>query len=198
VREVVPRNIPLMKDPMDLLLTRRSVGKIRADPVPREVVAEILVAAIQAPNHHLTEPWRFVVLTGAARRSVGQAHAAAVRRKRPDAGADVIAREAARLERAPIVIACIVTGDGADPVRAREDRDAVAAAIQNLLLAAHARGLATMWRTGEIVDEDEVRTILGLGPSDAIVAFVYLGVADVLPPPRERSPVGTFVEWRDT
>jgi hypothetical protein len=55
-----------------------------------------------------------------------------------------------------------------------------------------------MWRTGEIVDEDEVRTILGLGPSDAIVAFVYLGVADVLPPPRERSPVGTFVEWRDT
>jgi len=183
---------------MELLLTRRSVGKIRADPVAREVVDEVLAAAIQAPNHHLTEPWRFVVLTGAARRSVGEAHAAAVRRKRPDCGADVIAREAARLERAPIVIACIVTGDGADPVRAREDRDAVAAAIQNLLLAAHARGLATMWRTGEIVDEDEVRANLGLGPAHAIVAFVYLGIADLVPPPRERSPVSTFVEWRDT
>ena len=186
-----------MRDPMDLLLTRRSVGKVRADPVAREVVEELLVAAIQAPNHHLTEPWRFVVLTGAARRSVGEAHAAAVRRKRPDAGADVIAREAARLERAPVVIACIVTGDGTDPVRAREDRDAVAAGIQNLLLAAHARGLATMWRTGDMVDEDEVRAILDLGPADAIVGFVYLGVADVLPPPRERSPLGAFVEWRD-
>jgi nitroreductase len=182
---------------MDLLLTRRSVAKVRADAPPREVVEEILVAAIQAPNHHLTEPWRFIVLTGAGRRSVGEAHAAAVRRKRPDAGPDVVAREAARLERAPVVIACLVTGDGADPITAREDRDAVAAAIQNLLLAAHARGLATMWRTGEIVDEPEVHASLGLGPADAIVGFVYVGVADVVPPRRQRRPLGDVVEWRD-
>lgn len=186
-----------MGDPMELLLTRRSVGRVRADPVPRALVEEILAAAVQAPNHHLTQPWRFVVLTGAARRRVGEAHAEAVRRKRPDCGDDVIAREAARLERAPVVIACLVTGDGADPVTAREDRDAVAAAIQNLLLAAHARGLATMWRTGEIVDEPEVQASLGLGPADAIVGFVYVGVADVAPPPRQRRPVGEVVEWRD-
>ncbi len=186
-----------MGDPMELLLTRRSVGKVRADPVPRALVEELLVAAIHAPNHHLTEPWRFVVLTGAARRRVGEAHAAAVRRKRPECGDDVVARESARLERAPVVIACLVTGDGADPVTAREDRDAVAAAIQNLLLAAHARGLAAMWRTGELVDEPEVHASLGLGLADAIVGFVYLGLADVVPPPRRRRPVEDVVEWRD-
>lgn len=186
-----------MTDPMELLLTRRSVGKVRSDPVSRELVVELLVAAVQAPNHHLTEPWRFVVLTGGARRQIGEAHAAAVRRKRPGCGEDVVAREAARLERAPVVIACLVIGDGADPVTAREDRDAVAAAIQNLLLAAHARGLATMWRTGEIVDEPEVRSSLRLGPADAIVGFVYLGLADVVPPPRQRRPVEDVVEWLD-
>jgi nitroreductase len=184
-------------DPIELLLTRRSVGKVRADPVPRPMIEELILAAVQAPNHHLTEPWRFVVLTGPARRRVGEAHAAAVRRTRPDAGDDVIAREAARLERAPVVIACLVTGDGTDPVIAREDRDAVAAAVQNLLLAAHARGLATMWRTGEMVDEPEVRANLGLGHADAIVGFVYLGFADAVPPPRRRRPLGDVVEWRD-
>jgi len=186
-----------MGDEMDLLLSRRSVGRVSPDPIPRAVVQELLVAATHAPNHHLTAPWRFVVLTGAARRQVGAAHAAAVVRQRPDAGPDVIARESARLERAPVVIVCIVRTDPDDRVRAREDRDAVAAAIQNLLLAAHIRGLAGMWRTGAMVDEPEVLAALGLTPSDAIVAFVYLGHAAIAPPKRERQPLGSVVEWRE-
>lgn len=186
-----------MADEMDLLLSRRSIGRVRPDPIPRAAVEELLVAATHAPNHHLTAPWRFVVLTGAARREVGEAHAAAVVRQRPDAGPDVIARESARLERAPVVIACIVRTDPDDVVQAREDRDAVATAIQNLLLAAHIRGLAAMWRTGAMVDEPEVLAALGLVPGDAIVAFVYLGHASVAPPERERPPLGAVVEWRD-
>jgi len=183
--------------PLDLLLTRRSVGRVRPDPIPRTLVEEVLHAATMAPNHHLTQPWRFIVIAGNGRRAIGAAHAAAVARGRPDAPPATLEREAARLERAPVVVACVVTGGSQDPVRAREDRDAVAAAVQNLLLAAHALGLAAMWRTGTMVDEPEVRTALGLGGDASIVAFVYLGWAATVPAGRERRPLGDVVEWRD-
>lgn len=187
-----------MGDELDLILLRRSVGRLKPDPIPREIVESLLVAATHAPNHHLTSPWRFVVLTGTARRRIGEAHARAVVRERGDVGADVIARESSRLERAPVVIACVVRTDPDDVVRAREDRDAVAAAIQNLLLAAHASGLAAMWRTGGMVDEPEVHDALGVGRGDAIVGFVYIGVGAATPPERTRPSLDAFVEWVDT
>jgi nitroreductase len=182
---------------LDAIHARRSVGRVAPDPVPREVVEELLGAAVRAPNHHLTAPWRFVVLAGAARRELGEAHARAVARERPDLPAEAFAKEAARLERAPVVIACCVVSDD-DPVRAREDRDAVAAGVQNLLLAAHARGLGAMWRTGAMADEPEVREALGLGEHDAIVAFVYLGwpLEGAPARPTPRPPATECAVWR--
>lgn len=185
--------------PMDVLaaiMTRRSVGDLRADPVAREVIAELIAAACRAPNHHLSRPWRFVVLAGDARRELGRVHAAAVARVEGVLDDRRRAREEARLERAPVVVACLCAPDpDADPVTAREDRDAVAAGIQNLLLAAHAHGLGAIWRTGAMVDEVEVRANLGLREGDAIVGFVYLGHPSVTPPTRRPRADGG-VEWR--
>lgn len=180
-----------------LIAARRSVGRLGPEPVAREVVAELIAVAVRAPNHHLTEPWRFVVLAGPARRRVGDAHLRAVQRERVDLTPEVSQRERTRLERAPVVIACVVR-PGPDPVCAREDRDAVAAAVQNLLLAAHAHGLGAMWRTGTMVDEPEVREALGVAAGEEIVAFVYLGH------PHERLgetrtarlPIDDVTEWR--
>ena len=156
------------------ILTRRSVGRVAPDPLPRETVEELLRAAASAPNHHLTAPWRFIVLAGHARGEVWE-----------------------RLERAPVVVACVVS-PGEDAVQAREDRDAVAAAIENMLIAAHARGLGAMWRTGVIVDEPDARAALGLGAREEVVGFVYLGRR--LAPPPEQGPPRRAVEelttWR--
>ena len=128
---------------------------------------------------------------------MGEAHLRAVARAPRRPPPEARAKEAGRLERAPVVIACCVR-PGEDPVQAREDRDAVAAAIQNLLLAAHARGLAAMWRTGAMVDEPEVREALGLEPDDAVVGFVYLGRPGEAPARRRpRRPVDeTLTVWR--
>jgi len=174
---------------------RRSVPRVRPDPLPREVVEELLGAAVRAPNHHLTAPWRFVVLAGDARRALGEAHARAVLRERelPPEG---IEKEAARLERAPVVVVCIVSPRANDPVTVREDRDAVAAGVQNLLLAAGARGVGAMWRTGAMTDEPEVREHLGLAPSEAIVGFVYLGWPQEAPGPASpRPPLADVTRW---
>jgi nitroreductase len=184
-------------DVLHAIRTRRSVGRLSAQRVPRPAVEEILAAALCAPNHHLTFPWRFVVLEGAARRALGEVHARAVMAARPDLPAEAFTKEAARLERAPVVIACIARSTGGDEVTRREDRDAVAAAIQNLLLAAHARGLAAMWRTGAMVDEAGVRQDLGCSPHDAIVGLVYLGRSDGTEGAETpRPPLDEVVEWR--
>ena len=179
------------------ILDRRSIGRIAPDPVPRAQVEELLGAAIRAPNHHLTNPWWFVVITGDARREIGEAFARAGLRADPDLSPADVEKAANRLERAPVVIACCVR-PGEDPVTAREDRDAVAAGIQNLLLAARARGLASMWRTGVMPDCPEVLEALGLAPRDAVVGFVYLGLP-MGPDPANRSPrpgVAELSVWR--
>ena len=154
--------------------TRRSVGKVRPEPLPRALVEELIEAAGSAPNHRLTAPWRFIVLTGDARREVWE-----------------------RLDRAPVVVACVVH-PGDDPVEAREDRDAVAAAIENMLLAAHARGLGAMWRTGAAADDPDVIAALGLEGGESVVGFVYIG-RPVAPPPANRPPrrpVSELTTWR--
>jgi len=154
--------------------TRRSVGKVSPEPLPREVIEELIEVAACAPNHRLTAPWRFIALTGDARREVWE-----------------------RLDRAPVVVVCVVH-PGDDPVEAREDRDAVAAAIENMLLAAHARGLGAMWRTGAAADDPDVIAALGLEDGEAIVGFVYLG-RPVDPPPETRPtrrPVSELTAWR--
>lgn len=187
-----------MPDPvLSAIHGRRSIGRVSVDPVARELVEELLDAAVAAPNHKETNPWRFVVLAGDARGAVGEAHARAVERMRDGLTSAGRAKEAALLDRAPVVIACCLI-PGEDPVRAREDRDAVAAAVQNLLLAAHARGLGAIWRTGTMADEPEVCGELGLGPRDAVVGLVYLGrpLADGEPAPPARAGAAAYTEWR--
>jgi nitroreductase len=82
-------------------------------------------------------------------------------------------------------------------VTAEEDLTATAAAVQNLLLAAHAKGLSAAWKTGKIVYNPAVKRFLGLDPSDRIVAMVYLGaVAREEPAPRRRD-VESTIAWLD-
>jgi nitroreductase len=184
-----------------LITSRRSVPRVRPDEVPRHLVEEILAAAVTAPNHRLTRPWRFIVLAGAARREIGEAHLRAVLVTTPDLGPERREREASRLERAPVVIACVArSAVDADEITRREDRDAVAAAIQNVLLAAHGRGLGAMWRTGAIVDEVDVHQALALERGDAIVAFVYVGwpAGDVTQRPAGGDDLEAVVQWRTT
>lgn len=184
-------------DVLDAIHTRRSVGRLPDSPVTRDELNSVLQAAICAPNHHLTFPWRFVVLQGSARWTLGEIYARSVMEARPDLPPEMFQKEAARLQRAPVVIACIVTPTADDEVTRREDRDAVAAAVQNLLLAAHAQGLAGMWRTGAMADSDAVRQDLGCRPQDAIVGFIYLGRAtENARQTGSRPPLDDVVEWR--
>jgi nitroreductase len=77
-----------------------------------------------------------------------------------------------------------------------EEIAATAAAVQNMLLAAHALGLAAMWRTGALVFSDEVREFLGMPEDAEMLGTVYLGYANMAPPVRQRRSIDEVVEWR--
>jgi nitroreductase len=139
--------------------TRRTHKAYGREPVERAVVDELLDLARWAPNHNLTNPWRF--------RVVGPE---ALARLKEAAGPEA----AAKLDRAPtlVVCSCVLTGD---EVQAEEDLHATAIAAYIVLLAAHARGLVGYWRTPEVLRTDAGRAAVEMGADERFVALIHLG-----------------------
>ena len=177
---------------------RRSIGRVRPERPHRAVIQRLLEAATWAPNHRLTQPWRFVVLAGEARGDLGAVIGRAQAARHPEGSEDAavaFAKVAAKPLRAPVVIAVAVEPTVAPKVVEIEEITAGAAAIQNLLLAAHAEGLAAIWRTGDPCYDPAVKTHLGLSDAAFLLGFVYLGYPDGAPPSRERIPAPALTRW---
>ena len=165
---------------------RRSVSIVRPDPVPQELIETILFAGAQAPNHFRVRPWRFFVLTGAALERLGEVMAESLRRRDPECPESALNKERSRPLRAPVVIAVAVDPPGIPKVIEVENIGAAAAAVQNMLLAAHALGLGAMWRTGPAAMNADVKAFFGLPPEQHLIGFIYIGYPGDMPemPPR--------------
>ena len=179
------------------IYTRQSIGKVRPDPVPRELVEEILDAGATAPNHRRLRPWRFVVLTGNARMRLGDLMAQAILERNPGAIPEQLDVERRKPLRAPVLIAVGVDKPGQDKITEMENISACAAAVENMLLAAHDMGLGAIWRTGGAVENPKVKTFLGLEPDQHLIAIVYLGYSDMQPVQIERPLAADRTRWMD-
>ena len=186
----------------EAIKSRRSIGRVRADPVSRELIEEILESAVHAPNHKITEPWRFHVFTGKGRGEFARARAELARILAKTEGeeeehiAGRVSRERKKAFRAPVVIAVISKG-GRDGVETLENYAACAAAVQNMQLTAHALGLAAIWRTGPVAYHPYMRDFFGLEANDKIVAYLYLGYPDITERPRRREPASAKTVWHE-
>jgi nitroreductase len=159
--------------------TRRTHKAYGAEPVPRETLEELFELARWAPNHNLTNPWRF--------RVVGPD---ALARLKEAAGADA----ASKLDRAPTLIVTSVTRTG-DPVQDEEDLCATAIASYIVLLGAHARGLAGYWRTPAVLRTAQGRAAVGVGEDERVLGLLHLGPSRQEKEPPERLPPGDFVTF---
>jgi nitroreductase len=184
---------------------RRSIGKMTPAVPTRAQVERILEAATHAPNHHCIQPWRFLVLAGQARIELGEVMAESLLDRlgetEQEVGDALLMKERGKLARSPIVIAVAAEYPRQSGVLEIENVEAVAAAVENMLLTAEELGLAAIWRTGEAAYDPRVKRWLGLAEEDHIVAFLYLGYpAFTLP---ERVPVPfqdktTWLGWEDS
>lgn len=162
---------------MDMLAgieSRTSALKLAAPGPSREQIETIVRAGARAPDHGRLRPWRFVVLEGDARARLGDAMAAMTLAKYPNSTPEQLNGERAKPMRAPTIVAL-----GAKVMKGKipeiEQVMAVAAAAQNMMLAAHALGYGAMWKTGGAAYDTGVKALLGLAPEDHIVGFIYLG-----------------------
>jgi nitroreductase len=156
--------------------TRSSAARL-AEPGPTpEHLDIVLAAAARAPDHGRLMPWRFIVLKDAMRDAFTTAAAEAKRARLPGMTAEQFASERGKLDRSPsiVVIGCAVNRDQTK-IPEIEQVVSVAAAAQNLFLAAHDLGYGVMWKTGAPAYDPAVKATVGLRPDDHIVAIMHLG-----------------------
>jgi len=159
--------------------TRRTHKAYGAEPVPRATLEELLELARWAPNHNLTNPWRFRVLGPTSLQLLKQA-----------AGPEA----ADKLDRAPtLVVASQVRSE--DPVQDEEDLCAVATAISFVLLGAHSRGLAGYWRTPGVLRTPQGREAVGIPDGERVVGLIHLGPPRQDKRPPDRLPPGEYVTF---
>ncbi len=187
-------------DVLNAIKTRRSIGKVKPDPVPKEMVETILEAGTWAPCHHQTEPWRFFVLTGDARKGLGNIFAQIAKGKMTEPISEEdqkrLEREHNKPLRAPVIITVAVEPSDNSKVFIQEEFAAVHAAVQNILLAAHSLGLGAVWRTGGICYEPEVKQFFGLTGKSELVGFIYIGYPDMNKVGR-RKPFSEVTKWME-
>lgn len=160
---------------------RRTHKAFAPEPLPRPLVDDLLELARWAPNHRLTNPWRFRVLGPDA-----------LSRLKLAAGPEA----ASKLDRAPtLVVATTIRSD--DPVQDQEDLCATACAVYAVLLAAHGRGLAGYWRTPEVLRTPEGLEALGIPSGERFVALIYLGRPRQEKQPPDRLPPADYVAYLD-
>ena len=166
----------------EAIRTRRTHKAYAPQPVDRDTLDELFELARWAPNHKLTNPWRFRVLGPCALERLQAA------------SDDPVA--AAKLNRAPTLVVVSATQSG-DPVLDEEDVCAAAGAAYAVLLAAHGRGLAGYWRTPALLRTPAGRAAVALGDDERVIGLLHLGHPRQEPRAPQRVPVRDVVHYLD-
>lgn len=180
----------------DAIRSRRSIKRFTDRVVTRDEIEKLLSLAVLAPNHRLTQPWRFYVLGPEARYAYGLALGERKARKLDDAARGAALRETVAAEHRALpgmIVVAIATSD--NPEIGEEDYAAAMMAIENLALAAVEMGLGTHIKTGGVMSDPAARAAVGVAANERIVAIVNLGEPAELPPPKKREAATTLTRW---
>lgn len=185
-------------DAIDAIQRRTSVRRFRPDSVSRETIERLLDCAVRAPNHKLTEPWRFAVLTGGARARIADIRARHRLKRWADpaspeavAGAEKVRQEA--LETPAFIV--VMTAISPDDNTREEDYAATMMAVGNLMIAAEALGLGTYLRTGGMMRVPALAELVGLPEGYRVVGVLSLGYPAEQGVPKRRRPAAEVTRW---
>ena len=184
---------------LEAIQTRRSIGKMTDQRPTREQIETMLEAATWAPTHHVTNPWRFVVIAGEERQRFGAVTAQSKLNRMEQEGRDTTGEAdklIAKALRSPVIIAAGVEPADGPKIVEIEEITAGAAAVQNMLLAAHGMGLAAMWRTGDPAYDRDVAAYLGLSERGHVIGFVYVGYPAIEKTRFNHIPFTELTTWR--
>ena len=189
----------LLRPGMDIseaILSRRSIKVYNSNPVSNETISILLELAVAAPNHRMTQPWRFYVMGPESRAGFGTALGRRKAKKVTDEeSAKNIIEKVKNTHRAlPAMIAVGIELDDNPEIR-EEDYAASYMAIQNFCLAACSMGLGTHVKTGAVMDDPSARKAIGVRTGERIVATITLGEPADIPEPKSRELAANLTTW---
>lgn len=182
--------------PDEAIRARVSVKEYTDRPVDREMIEALLELALLAPNHRMTEPLEFRVLGEAAKRAYGEAlgERKAAKIDERAVAAKVREKVVRRHVGVPAMIAVLVREDE-DPEIREEDYATAFMAIQNLSVAAVARGLGTHVKTGAVMGDASLRAALEAEADQRVAAIVFLGEPAEVPEAKPRAAAADRTRW---
>lgn len=165
--------------------------------VHKEMIDKMLECARWAPNHGLTQPWHFKIFQGAGLERLGQFHADLYQESTPPENFKPKKREqlASRPVISSAVIGICMKRQEIEKIPELEEIEAVACAVQNMMLCATAYGLGTYWGTGGMTYSDQMKAFMGLGEKDRFLGFLYVGYPKIGWPTSQRQPMEYHSEW---
>lgn len=188
-------------DAITAINQRTSVRHFSSDPVPRQIIEQLLDCAVRAPNHKLTEPWRFAVLSGGAKERYAEIRARHRLKRYADqsapeavAGAEKVRRETLA---APVHIVAM-TAVSADEITREEDYAATMMAVANLMIAAESLGLGTYLKSGGVMQDPGLIALAQVPDKYRVVGLISLGYQVEPEAPRRRKPAADLTRWIDS
>jgi len=185
-------------DAITAIHQRTSVRRFRSQPVSRGTIEQLLECAVRAPNHKLTQPWRFSILTGAARDRFAELRAGHRLKRFDDPSAPEALAAADKLRRetrdTPVFVV-VMSAVNPDEITREEDYAASMMAVANLMVAAESLGLGTHLKTGGIMRDPSVLELARVPQGFRVVGIVSLGYPAEAESPRRRKPAADFTKW---
>jgi nitroreductase len=185
-------------DAIAAISRRTSVRRFRPDPLPRDTIRQLLDCAVRAPNHKLTEPWRFAVLTGGARDAFAEIRASHRLKRHNDpasAEAQAAADKTRRESREIPVYVVVLSATSPDEITREEDYAATMMAIGNFMIAAESIGLGTYLRTGGVMRDLALLRLAQVPEGFRVVGVLSVGYPAESEPPRRRKPASELTRW---
>ncbi len=178
-------------------LLERVSRPVLAEPGPTDEQLDMMFrAALRAPDHARLRPWRFMTVSGESRQALGEVLASVALKEQSDLSKEAINRTRGLPLRAPTLVLAICRTRAHAKVPVLEQQLSTAAAVQSLLLAAHAQGVGAIWRTGSLCYHPLLAEKLGLQEGEQLLGFIYLGTPAGPVKKAEPLPVSEFVtEW---
>lgn len=191
----MPRNEKLI----EYLKTRRSIPAFQMrEPGPsKEEIEEILTLAVRVPDHGKLAPWRFIVMTGDARKRITMELAKIAKANKPDLSEEMIQVEETRFMRAPVVVAVVSRAGPHVKIPEWEQIMSAGAVCLNMVIAANALGYVSNWLTEWMAYDERAHRLLGVEPGERVAGFIHIGSTDFPIVDRPRPALADIVTWQD-
>lgn len=190
----MPRNEMLI----EFLKTRRSMLAFQMkEPGPsKEEIEEILTLATRVPDHGKLAPWRFIVMTGGARKRITTELAKIAKADKPDLSDEMVKVEETRFLRAPVVVAVVSKAGPHVKIPEWEQIMSAGAVCLNMVIAANALGYVSNWLTEWMAFDERAHRILGVEPGEKVAGFIHIGSTDFPVVERPRPVLSDIVTWQ--